>query len=100
MGAWDRRELVKRCERENRWAWLCKGARVKRRLVKDCVALVGWFVGEGCAGRGWYGKLLRERLAGVTVCLRTCPSFVCTYACVYEGVHFVLSTLSTLIGRK
>jgi hypothetical protein len=52
-----------------------------------CVLLpveVGSFVGEGCAGWGWYNELLREGLARVGVCSRTFPSFVC--ACVYAGV--------------
>jgi hypothetical protein len=25
---------------------------------------VGWFVDEGCAGRGWYGELIGEGLSG------------------------------------
>jgi hypothetical protein len=36
VGARERRELVKRCERESRWALLCKSARVIGRLVEDC----------------------------------------------------------------
>jgi hypothetical protein len=44
---------------------------------------VGWFFGEGSAGWGWYGELIREGLAGVRVCPCTFPLFVCMYA----GVH-------------
>jgi hypothetical protein len=36
VGARERRELVKECEREHGRARLCMGAREKRRLVEEC----------------------------------------------------------------
>jgi hypothetical protein len=36
MGARERYQLVKGCERERGWVRLCLSAREKRRLVKEC----------------------------------------------------------------